>query len=113
MTDFSSRPTLRETHSHQMATSFTVYREMIQAKLDALLFDEDAYSWIRSRIKLQPCQVLAAKKFVASTVKLLVDEGVGIRPGLENHDAIIGIEGPEDPIVIPLELREQAEGIPE
>eukprot|EP00746_Dinoflagellata_sp_MGD_P086397 gnl/MRDRNA2_/MRDRNA2_34193_c0_seq1.p1 gnl/MRDRNA2_/MRDRNA2_34193_c0~~gnl/MRDRNA2_/MRDRNA2_34193_c0_seq1.p1 ORF type:complete len:402 (+),score=71.28 gnl/MRDRNA2_/MRDRNA2_34193_c0_seq1:170-1375(+) len=60
--------------------SFNVYREMIQAKLDALLFDEDAYNWIRSRIKLQPCQELQAKMFVKSVLKILVDEGqVGIK----------------------------------
>lgn len=36
------------------AQSMKLYPDIIQAKLDALLFDEDAYAWIRSRLKLRP-----------------------------------------------------------
>merc|ERR1712048_373231 len=52
--------------------------EVIQAKLDALLYDEEAYGWIRSRLKLKPDGDTHLEKyaciFVKGIVKILRDE---------------------------------------
>merc|ERR550534_483125 len=35
-------------------TEFSVYREFVQAKLDALRYDEDTIRWMESHLKLYP-----------------------------------------------------------
>jgi len=53
-----------------------IYREIIQARLDALHFNEDAYCWLEGYMGLVPCHRTSALKFVKSIVKILVDEVV-------------------------------------
>merc|ERR1719375_359204 len=59
-----------------MSQDFNVYRELVQAKLDALLFDEDAYRWIHSRLKLCPGQRKNARIFLKNLLTLFNDENV-------------------------------------
>ncbi|CAE8585407.1 unnamed protein product, partial [Polarella glacialis] len=58
----------------------SIYTDMIQAKLDALLYDEDAYDWIRSRFKMWPSGKVEMEKyatiFVKGLVKMLHDNHV-------------------------------------
>eukprot|EP00747_Dinoflagellata_sp_TGD_P098217 gnl/TRDRNA2_/TRDRNA2_167378_c0_seq1.p1 gnl/TRDRNA2_/TRDRNA2_167378_c0~~gnl/TRDRNA2_/TRDRNA2_167378_c0_seq1.p1 ORF type:complete len:867 (+),score=164.80 gnl/TRDRNA2_/TRDRNA2_167378_c0_seq1:94-2694(+) len=54
-----------------------VYREIIQAKLDALQFNEEAYRWLEGHLKLTPTHKRpAALKFVKSIVKILDGDGL-------------------------------------
>jgi len=59
------------------AMNVSVYRDMIQAKLDALRFDEEGLEWIASHLKLKSCWEKEAKMFVRTLWKLLCDDKVG------------------------------------
>ena len=59
----------------------SVHRNMIQAKLDALRFDEEGTDWIASHLKLKPCWEVEAVRFVKSLWKLFCDDKV------EGYDA--------------------------
>lgn len=61
--------------------SMTLYQDIIQTKLDALLFDEEAYGWIKSRLRLTPGKgSLNMEKFayvfMMGILKILSDENV-------------------------------------
>jgi len=60
------------------------YLEMIQAKLDALLFGEDAMPWLKASLGLEPEPKLLAwaKSFVKSILKILNEESVLQSPSL-------------------------------
>eukprot|EP00929_Paragymnodinium_shiwhaense_P101880 TRINITY_DN65076_c0_g1_i1.p1 TRINITY_DN65076_c0_g1~~TRINITY_DN65076_c0_g1_i1.p1 ORF type:complete len:938 (-),score=240.00 TRINITY_DN65076_c0_g1_i1:79-2892(-) len=64
----------------------TLYPELIQAKLDALLFDEDSYSWLWSRMRMRPrgeCLLeFQAFTFMKALVNILRTENVLEYPGL-------------------------------
>mmetsp|Transcript_123446 Transcript_123446/g.348792 ORF Transcript_123446/g.348792 Transcript_123446/m.348792 type:complete len:871 (-) Transcript_123446:279-2891(-) len=66
-------------------TSFqTLYREMIQAKLDALLFGEDTMRWLKSSVGLRPRQELELAVVFKAVLKLLQDENALNSPDLMN-----------------------------
>jgi hypothetical protein len=62
------------------AQNMTLYPEIIQAKLDALNFDEDGFSWINSRLRMIPhgrCDIYkCAYVFMKGILKILADENV-------------------------------------
>lgn len=63
-----------------------LYPEMIQAKLDALLYDEEAYGWIKSRLKLEPAGEgnlsVYAWVFLRGVLKILRDDNALKAPPL-------------------------------
>lgn len=61
----------------------SVDHSMIQAKLDALRFDEEGTDWIASHLKLKPCWEVEAIRFVKSLWKLFCDDKV------EGYDAAV------------------------
>lgn len=64
----------------------TLCTDVIQTKLDALLYDNQAYGWIRSRLKLKPdgasCLEKYATIFVKGIFKILRDENALEHPEL-------------------------------
>jgi len=68
------------------AQSAGLYPDVIQAKLDALLYDEEAYGWIRSRLKLRPDGEARLEQyacvFVKGILKILRDENALLHPEL-------------------------------
>mmetsp|Transcript_35864 Transcript_35864/g.103280 ORF Transcript_35864/g.103280 Transcript_35864/m.103280 type:complete len:883 (-) Transcript_35864:99-2747(-) len=62
----------------------TFYRDMIQAKLDALLFGEESLFWLRGSLGLSPDQKLQdwARCFVKSILKMLQEESALESPTL-------------------------------
>jgi len=80
---------LHETHMMAdtlgvQAQNTILYPDLIQAKLDALLYDEEGYAWIRSRLRLRPDGANRLEKcssiFVKGVLKILRDEGVLSHP---------------------------------
>lgn len=67
---------------HNCTVYPTVYREMVQAKLDVLLFNEDALKWLGSSLNLKPAHERKAKHFVHSILRMLHDENVLADPSL-------------------------------
>merc|ERR1712050_659712 len=61
-----------------------VYRDMVQAKLDALLFNEDSTKWIDNMLGLKPSCELQGRKFLKSVLKMLQDENALNMPDLLN-----------------------------
>jgi len=59
-----------------------LYRDMIQAKLDALLFNEEATKWIDNMLGLKPRCEGEARSFVRSILKMLQDENALNMPDL-------------------------------
>jgi len=51
-----------------------VYRDFIQAKLDALLYSEEALSWLASCLHLKPAAEAEARMFVKSCLKVMAEE---------------------------------------
>ena len=51
----------------------SVYRDVVQAKLDALRFDEDGIEWVSTHLKLKSCWEVEAAKFVKSIWKLFCE----------------------------------------
>lgn len=69
-----------------LVQNMTLYLDLIQAKLDALLFDEEAYSWILSRLKLKPDGLTEIEKFalifLKGILKILTDENAIANPSI-------------------------------
>eukprot|EP00918_Siedleckia_nematoides_P013793 GHVU01029996.1.p1 GENE.GHVU01029996.1~~GHVU01029996.1.p1 ORF type:complete len:746 (+),score=170.30 GHVU01029996.1:106-2238(+) len=49
------------------------YRDMVQGKLDALMFDEDGYSWMQTRFKLRPA-ITDHISLLLKSVLVMLDE---------------------------------------
>ncbi|CAK8999981.1 unnamed protein product [Durusdinium trenchii] len=54
----------------------SVYRDVVQAKLDALRFDEEGTEWIATHLKLKTCWEVEAVRLVKSIWKLYCDDKV-------------------------------------
>ena len=54
----------------------SVYRDVVQAKLDALRFDEEGIEWVATHLKLKTCWEVEAVRFVKSIWKLFCDDKV-------------------------------------
>eukprot|EP00928_Gymnodinium_smaydae_P081060 TRINITY_DN64637_c0_g1_i1.p1 TRINITY_DN64637_c0_g1~~TRINITY_DN64637_c0_g1_i1.p1 ORF type:complete len:885 (-),score=115.90 TRINITY_DN64637_c0_g1_i1:122-2776(-) len=87
----------------------TLYRDMIQAKLDALLFSEDAMRWLASTLDLRPKHETEAKKFLKAILTLLQDESA---MNAEDHIFALQIVGDseevESPMLIPKRMVQSA-----
>jgi len=81
-----------------------LYRDMIQAKLDALLFSEDATKWIDNMLGLRPKCEEDARSFITSILKMLQDENALNMPDLLSKTG--GKMNPE-PMSIPRKLKDQ------
>eukprot|EP00396_MALV-II-16_sp_LP-1_P000028 gene28-320_t len=101
---------------------FTVYRDMVQAKLDSLRFDEDGYRWVENHLKLLPNQRECGKSFVRSILQLLQDGGTLDNAALltdpevafgRRCEAWAGIPIDADPLRIVDAMMNGAEGIPD
>lgn len=57
------------------APDMGVYREIVQAKLDALRFDEEGFEWVAAHLKLRPKWHREAKIFLRSLIRIFVDDG--------------------------------------
>mmetsp|Transcript_27069 Transcript_27069/g.62592 ORF Transcript_27069/g.62592 Transcript_27069/m.62592 type:complete len:902 (+) Transcript_27069:115-2820(+) len=61
-----------------------LYDKVIQAKLDALQFDEEAYGWIQGRLKMKPKGLIEVDKyamiFLKGILKILSDENALATP---------------------------------
>jgi len=82
------------------ASSNEVYHDIVQAKLDALRFDEAGLEWIGSHLKLQSMLRTEAKKFLRCIIKLFLvpgqEEGVaGVHRSILN-DASVLVENDDD-----------------
>merc|ERR1719204_259724 len=66
----------------------TMYTEMVQARLNALLFDADAMDYLQSRLGLRPEQRLVdeMRVFVMSLLRFLQDVNA-----LDSHDLISSV----------------------
>mmetsp|Transcript_32551 Transcript_32551/g.74374 ORF Transcript_32551/g.74374 Transcript_32551/m.74374 type:complete len:947 (+) Transcript_32551:200-3040(+) len=62
--------------------SAPLYFNFIQAKLNALHFDEDAMSWIHARLLLEPVHRTEAMCFLKAVLRLLQDENALNNPSL-------------------------------
>ena len=77
----------------------SVYRDMVQAKLDSLRFNEEGAEWAAAHLKLKSCWEIEAVRFVKSIWKLFCEDKV------EGYDAevlelsaqeVLVDAGPED-----------------
>mmetsp|Transcript_38985 Transcript_38985/g.84860 ORF Transcript_38985/g.84860 Transcript_38985/m.84860 type:complete len:881 (+) Transcript_38985:160-2802(+) len=87
----------------------TLYRDMIQAKLDALLYSEEALTWLQSSLSLRPAPEQEARVFLKSVLKILQEENALTSPTLLNEigDAI-PIE--LDPMNVPRQMQKKFPG---
>jgi len=84
--DFIHEAELMADSLNPRAQNQGIYAHMVQGKLDALLYDEEAYSWIRSRLKLRPDGETHLEKyaciFVKGVLKILRDQNALQHPEL-------------------------------
>lgn len=69
-----------------LAQSPSIYQDLVQARLDALLYVEESYGWIRTRLRLKPEGESQIEKyasiFVRGVIKILRDENALSNPGI-------------------------------
>mmetsp|Transcript_54697 Transcript_54697/g.127951 ORF Transcript_54697/g.127951 Transcript_54697/m.127951 type:complete len:910 (+) Transcript_54697:112-2841(+) len=91
-----------------------IYREIIQARLDALQFDEQAYMWFEGKLGMTPChRYPSAMKYVKSIVTILHNDNLLQDPQLIQA---FGEEGEElecvpDPQQVPSGMLSDAEAL--
>jgi hypothetical protein len=90
-------------------------RLVIQTKADALLLDEDGYSWFHKRLNIQPEGMQKAKQFCRVILQLL--GSTGLADAVENAISELGadIDVPpqlDDPFVIAVRLEKASQGLP-
>lgn len=56
------------------ATGYSIYRDVVQSKLDTLSFDEEGYSWIAAHLKLTTMQRIHAKRFLRSILEIYYND---------------------------------------
>lgn len=77
-----------------------LYTGMIQARLDALQFNEDAYNWMKGYAGLEPVHINVALKFVKSIAQLLVEEAQTYDEDFVNQEEFDGIMVLGDPMAL-------------
>jgi hypothetical protein len=88
------------------------YREIIQAKLDTLQFNEEAYCWLEGTMRMVPVhRKPSAIKFVKSIVKILDDDGQNWDTELIDDDVFKDIPVLHNPLLVPQEMLSDAEGL--
>lgn len=86
------------------------YREIIQARLDTLQFNEDAYLWLEGNLKMMPVhRKPAAIKFVRSIVYVLVSEGLIFDDQVLEDDVFRDTPWLHNPLLVPQEMLSDAE----
>lgn len=76
---------------HDCTVYQTVYREMVQAKLDTLMYHEEATKWLHSSLSLKPALEPDAKEFLRCLFKILQDENA-----LNVADLVRSLRGPAE-----------------
>jgi len=88
------------------------YRDIIQARLDTLQFNEEAYRWIEGQLNLTPVHRRpAAIKFVSSLIKILIGDGQFWDESLQEAEIFKDIPFLHDPLLVPGEMLSDAEGL--
>ncbi|CAD7936054.1 unnamed protein product [Amoebophrya sp. A120] len=103
---------------------FPVYRDIVQAKLDSLRFDEDGYRFLENHVKLLPNNVREqGKSFLKSIFQLLVSDGMLVNGDQMLNDSMftLGKQEKDDrwqvlptkdnPLLFAEELVEKGEGL--
>eukprot|EP00929_Paragymnodinium_shiwhaense_P070951 TRINITY_DN36037_c0_g1_i1.p1 TRINITY_DN36037_c0_g1~~TRINITY_DN36037_c0_g1_i1.p1 ORF type:complete len:920 (+),score=238.43 TRINITY_DN36037_c0_g1_i1:121-2880(+) len=95
------------------AEAKVTYDTIIQARLDALQFNEEAYRWLEGRLNLTPChRKPAAVKFLKSIVQILrEDGGLALDEGLIHHPIFKDIPVLQNPLLVPQEMLADAESL--
>mmetsp|Transcript_83357 Transcript_83357/g.258875 ORF Transcript_83357/g.258875 Transcript_83357/m.258875 type:complete len:887 (-) Transcript_83357:18-2678(-) len=87
------------------------YREIIQARLDALQFNEEGYRWAEGKLGLYPCHKRpAALKFVKAIIHILANEGF-IEESLIDSPIFNDIPKLNDPLLVPQEMLSDTDGL--
>lgn len=95
-----------------VAHAKTLYRSMVQARLDALQFNEDGYRWAEGHLGLTPKHKRpAAAKFVKSIVKILVSDGLIWDETIEDAEVFRGIQALNEPLGVTEEVLTDAEAL--
>eukprot|EP00746_Dinoflagellata_sp_MGD_P147567 gnl/MRDRNA2_/MRDRNA2_79911_c0_seq1.p1 gnl/MRDRNA2_/MRDRNA2_79911_c0~~gnl/MRDRNA2_/MRDRNA2_79911_c0_seq1.p1 ORF type:complete len:851 (+),score=130.75 gnl/MRDRNA2_/MRDRNA2_79911_c0_seq1:184-2736(+) len=107
---------------YSQSSGDTVYVDMVQAKLDALDYDEDTYHWIPTHLKLRPKPELQARAFLKSIIALMEDDGVILEPDISpsalplqelcSLHANYPVPRLYNPMQVPQGMLSNAEGIP-
>eukprot|EP00923_Selenidium_pygospionis_P043428 GHVN01074957.1.p1 GENE.GHVN01074957.1~~GHVN01074957.1.p1 ORF type:complete len:607 (+),score=64.66 GHVN01074957.1:209-2029(+) len=113
----SENDLLRE--SELAADSFTPicqnhvwYKELVQAKLDALPYDEATYHWFSTRMKLQPRVLAGAKAVLRSVLNKLHSVSILADTDLFYLEALqISTVVPDDPFELIEDMVKHAEGV--
>lgn len=90
-------------------------RLVIQTKADALLLDEDGYSWFHKRLNIQPESIYKAKQFCLVILQLLGSTGLADSLEYAMQELRENVEVPptlEDPFVIAVRLEKASNGLP-
>jgi len=89
------------------------YRDIIEARLDTLQFNEEGYRWLEGNMKLVPVhRKPAAIKFVKSIVKILDNEALGFfDSALINDEVFKDIPVLHNPLLVPQEMLSDAESL--
>ncbi|KEP60787.1 UNVERIFIED_CONTAM: hypothetical protein HHA_249730 [Hammondia hammondi] len=85
-------------------------REILQAKLDALIYQPDQYQWFALHLKMHPKWISYARIFLKSILALLYKEGVLADPELLDLTGK-NVEIVEDPMTVVSDLIRQGEGL--
>eukprot|EP00928_Gymnodinium_smaydae_P031779 TRINITY_DN23216_c0_g1_i1.p1 TRINITY_DN23216_c0_g1~~TRINITY_DN23216_c0_g1_i1.p1 ORF type:complete len:871 (-),score=151.94 TRINITY_DN23216_c0_g1_i1:88-2700(-) len=92
------------------AEAKTPYRELIQARLDTLQFNEEAYRWLEGNLKLTPVhRKPAALKFVKSIVHILITDGQIWDELLIDDEIFHDIPVLHNPLLVPQQMMSDAE----
>mmetsp|Transcript_35335 Transcript_35335/g.77250 ORF Transcript_35335/g.77250 Transcript_35335/m.77250 type:complete len:871 (-) Transcript_35335:51-2663(-) len=94
------------------AESKVMYREFVQARLDTLQLNEDAYRWMEGNLNLTPVHKKpAAIKFVKAVVNIMIQDGLAIDEGVMDEEIFRDIPILNNPMLVPQELLSDAEAI--
>ncbi|CBZ56160.1 conserved hypothetical protein [Neospora caninum Liverpool] len=93
-----------------IAQTHSWLREILQAKLDALIYQPEQYQWFALHLKMHPKWIAHARMFLKSILALLYKEGVLADAELLD---LVGehVEVVEDPMTVAHELIRQGEGL--
>lgn len=74
--DMFSQARLTAQTCRSIDSNFLVYKFFVQAKLNALRFDDDGIDWCAAHLKLYPTLRDTAKMFLRRIMKMFVDDGL-------------------------------------
>jgi len=69
----------------EVSATNQLHQKLIQARLDALQFNEDGYLWLKGHVGLEPIHTNLALKFIKSLAQILDDEAQNFDEDLLKH----------------------------